>query len=128
MQLRLHLLKDTYAVAQLPAAASVPPWADGEGLVCIARTDEELSILCLQERVAGGNKAEPGWRCLKLQGPFEFTLTGILASILNPLADANIGIFAFSTFNTDYVLVKDTQLEKAIAVLESAGHWINVEG
>jgi uncharacterized protein len=69
-------------------------------------------------------RLERDWACLKLQGPFEFSLTGILLSVLEPLAQVNVGIFALSTFNTDYVLVKSEHLEKAILALEGAGHSV----
>jgi hypothetical protein len=128
MGLSLSLLGGLFAVAQLPASAPIPPWADGEGFVTLTRTAEELSIMCQQNRVPEAVKHEGGWRCFQLVGPFEFTLTGILASVLNPLAQAGIGIFALSTFNTDYVLVKELDLKAALAALEKAGHKVNVEG
>ena len=71
-----------------------------------------------------GVRAEPGWRLLELAGPFGFAETGILASILDPLARAGVGILAVSTFDTDFVLVKDEALEAAIAALEEAGHQV----
>ena len=123
-KLNLKLLSGSYAVCQLGPSSPIPAWADGEGLVSISRSDEELSIVCLQSRLPAKVKAEPEWRCLKLEGPFEFSLSGILASVLNPLAAVGVGIFAVSTYNTDYVLVKKENLEKTIQALESAGHKI----
>jgi hypothetical protein len=70
-------------------------------------------------------KAEPGWRALKLRGPFPFSATGILASVLSPLAEAEVPIFAVSTFDTDYVLVPEARLEKAVAALRAAGHTVS---
>ena len=127
MGLNLTLLENPYAVAQLPASAPIPDWADGAGFVTISRTSEELSIVCQQNRVPKSVKHEGEWRCFQLLGPFEFTLTGILASVLNPLAQAHIGIFALSTFNTDYVMVKEPDLERAVKALEEAGHVVIVE-
>lgn len=126
-RLKLRLLEGTYAVCQLEASAPIPPWAEGEGFVSISRSDGELSMVCRQERVPAGTKAEREWSCLKLEGPFEFSLTGVLASVLNPLAAAGVGIFAVSTYNTDYVLLKQTHLSLATQALESAGHIVNVE-
>lgn len=122
--LELRLLDGVYAVCQLGAAAPIPAWAEGEGFLSISRSDEELSIVCLQERVPRGVKAEQEWSCLKLEGPFEFSLSGILASVLEPLAAAGVGIFAISTYNTDYVLVKRDHLEKTVHALESVGHTV----
>ena len=67
-------------------------------------------------------KVEPKWRCLKVKGPLDFALTGILASLANPLARAGISIFAVSTFDTDYLLVKEGDLERAAEALSIAGH------
>lgn len=72
----------------------------------------------------GDVKHDRGWRCLKLAGPLDPNLTGVLASVLQPLADAGVSIFALSTFDTDYVLVRDAQLEKAVAALRDAGHSV----
>lgn len=124
-KLDLHLLEGLYAVCWLETSASIPAWALGEGFVSISHSDEELSVVCLQNRVPPEVKAERDWRCLSLTGPFDFALTGILASVLNPLAQAGVGIFAVSTFNTDYVLLKGHQLEQAVAALEQAGHVVH---
>ena len=124
-KLELHLLEGLYAVCQLAANASIPAWAQGEGFVSISRSDEELTAVCPQNRVPPEVKAERDWRCLYLAGSFDFALTGILASVLNPLAEAGVGIFAVSTFNTDYVLLKHHQLARAVAALEQAGHVVH---
>ncbi|MCS7067020.1 MAG: ACT domain-containing protein [Meiothermus sp.] len=124
-KLNLHVLEDLYAVCQLEATASIPAWALGEGFLSISRSEEELTVVCLQNRVPPEVKAERNWRCLGLAGPFDFALTGILASVLNPLAKAGVGIFAVSTYNTDYVLLKHHQLEQAVAALEQAGHVVH---
>lgn len=124
MSLKLRVLEGLYAVCQLEPISPIPNWAEGQGLVNISRSADELSLVCLENRVPAGTKAERGWRALKLEGPFDFALTGILASLLNPLAQAKIGIFALSTYNTDYVLVKRDNLEVALKALESAGHEV----
>lgn len=87
-------------------------------------TAEELSILCEEAMVPTEISAERGWRCMMLQGPFPFELTGILLAALAPLAEAGIGIFALSTFDTDYVLVKEAALEPALDALRRSGHRI----
>jgi uncharacterized protein len=123
--LKLNVIHGLFAVVQLPAEAEVPSWAYGPGFFTVTRTDEELSVLCLADRVPEQQAGERGWACLQLAGPFEFSLTGILLSVLEPLAQAGVGIFAISTFNTDYVLVKDHQLATAVAALRGAGHIVS---
>ena len=120
----LELLPHRYAVSQLLPTTPIPAWADGEGFVSIARTAEELSVVCLENRVPANIKTDGGWRCFKFQGPFAFDQTGILSSVLQPLAQADVGIFAVSTFNTDYLLVKAENLERTVKALETAGHII----
>ena len=110
-------------MCRLPAGEAVPAWFAGAGpLACVARTDDELSLVCAEDAVPDGVQAGRGWRALKAQGPFAFTLTGVLAAILVPLADAGVPIFALSTYDTDYVLVPGTQVDHAVAALRAAGH------
>ncbi|WP_299426208.1 ACT domain-containing protein [uncultured Meiothermus sp.] len=121
----LHLLEDQYAICQLEASSLIPAWAMGEGFLRISRSEEEVSVVCHQNRVPPEIKAERGWRCIRWVGRFDFGLPGILASVLNPLARAGVGIFAVSTYNTDYVLVKAHDLDRAMAALERAGHVVS---
>ncbi len=123
--LDLYLLDGTYAVCQLEATVPIPGWALGEGFVSISRSEEELSVVCLESRVPAGIKAERDWRCFGLAGPFDFALTGILAAVLNPLAQAGVGVFAVSTYNTDYVLIKSEHLNQGITALTQAGHRVH---
>ena len=94
----------------------------GPGFFCITQTADELSIVCDESRVPDVVRAEKDWVALKLEGPFPFSMTGILSSFLEPLAAAQIPIFAVATFDTDYVLMKREKLEKAIESLSVAGH------
>lgn len=116
------MLTDKLAVCQLSAGSPIPAWALGAGFFCITQTAEELSIVCAENRVPDGVRIERDWVALKLEGPFPFAMTGVLASFLQPLADAGIPIFAVATFDTDYVLMKREKLAAAIAALTSAGH------
>lgn len=100
----------------------MPEWAMGTGFFCVTQTEEELSIVCDESRVPAGIRIERDWIALKLEGPFPFAMTGVLASFLEPLADAGIPIFAVATFDTDYVLMKRDQLKPAIGALAAAGH------
>lgn len=115
------------AVVRLDPRAALPPWLPATGFTTVSRTPHELSVLCSADAVPDLGPAVPverGWVSLVLEGPFEFTLTGILAAVLVPLAEAGVAIFAVSTFDTDHVLVKQDQLEAAIAALRSAGHTV----
>jgi uncharacterized protein len=100
----------------------VPSWADGPGLVSITRTAEELSIVCATARVPLGVRVQGGWRAFQLHGPIPFSETGVLSSLLAPLAAVRVSIFAVSTFDTDYVLVPEGQLDAAARALADAGH------
>jgi hypothetical protein len=111
-----------FAVAQLPPDAPLPPL--GGNFFSLTRTPDELSLVCEAARVPPGVKHEAGWVALGLHGPFEFALTGILAAVLEPLRDVGVGIFALSTFDTDYVLVKRERLPDAVAALRAAGQTV----
>ena len=121
-RLRYSVLEDRFAVCQLAPTAALPEWALRGSVFSITRTQTELSVVCSEEHVPAGVRAEFGWACLRLQGPFPFEMTGVLAAFLNPLAAAGIAIFAVSTFDTDYVLLKNDRLNAALATLEKAGH------
>ncbi|MEW5718138.1 MAG: ACT domain-containing protein [Chloroflexota bacterium] len=121
--LALAVLPDTCAICRLDARAPIPDWARGD-FVSITRTRDEFSIVCAQSNAPDGIACERDWRALRVVGQLDFALTGVLASLAAPLADAGISIFAISTFDTDYVLVKARDLEKATRVLQEAGHTI----
>jgi uncharacterized protein len=122
--LTLDLLPDEFAVARLAPDAPMPAWADSPAFSSVTRTAHELSILCVAAQVPPDVKHERGWSLLRFQGPFAFTQTGVLASVLGPLAEARIGILAVSTFDTDYLLIKAVELKEAVAVLRGAGHTV----
>ena len=114
-------------MCRLASDASIPAWALEGGFFCVVRTRDEISIVCGEDvctadRMLDGGVAERGWVALKLEGPFPFSMTGVLASFLLPLAEARIPIFAISTFDTDYVLIKRENLEQAVVALGAAGH------
>ena len=116
------MLREKLAVCQLPSGSRVPEWVMGTGFFCVTQTADELSIVCEEARVPDGVRVEKDWVALKLEGPFPFSLTGVLSSFLQPLATAEIPIFAVATFDTDYVLMKREKLEEAIKALGAAGH------
>ena len=115
-----------YAVCRLAPDAAVPAWAEGEGFTSVTRTAAELSIVCPDERVPERVRREDGWCLLEVHGPLDFALTGVLASLTTPLAEASISIFALSTFDTDYLLVRQTVFDRAVATLRTAGHRVVV--
>jgi hypothetical protein len=104
----------------------VPAWAEpGDGaLHAVVRTPGELTVVCDAARVPAGVPAERSWRALEVQGPLDLALTGVLAAIAAPLARADVAIFAVSTFDTDYVLVRGDRLDAAVAALRAAGHTV----
>ena len=122
--LTLSILPDTFSICRLDPNERIPNWADAHSFVSITRTADELSLVCLDKNAPAEVNANRGWRCLKVEGPLDLSLTGILTSLAAPLAEAQIGIFAISTFDTDYLLVKEQALTEAIAVLEEAGHIV----
>jgi len=122
--LTLTLLGDNYSVCRLGPEAEIPPWALAGDFFSLTRTKDELSLVCSQELVPPGVQCEKGWRCIMVKGPLDFSLTGILASLAASLAEAGISIFAISTFDTDYLLVKAENLERAVLKLKEAGHVI----
>jgi hypothetical protein len=127
---KLTLLPGLLAVCRLDPAAPLPAWAisDSSALVSITRTSGELSIVCAQEDISDDVRHEGNWRCLMVEGPLDFGLTGILSALLAPLAEAGVSIFALSTFDTDYLLVRSAQLDEAIAALSAAGHAVVAAG
>jgi len=120
----LSLLPGTYAVAQLPSDSPAPAWAMQGDFWNVTRGTGEISVVTLAGHVPTGVKVDGDWSAYRLHGPFEFTLTGILWSVLTPLADAGIGIFAVSTFDTDYLLVKTRDQARAAQALQAAGHTV----
>jgi uncharacterized protein len=123
--LTLSVLPDTLAISRLDALTPMPDWASN--FFSVTRTRDEVSIVCPERDVPAGIQSERGWRGLCVAGPLDFALTGVLAALAVPLAQASISIFAISTFDTDYVLVKETNLEGALAVLSQAGHQIRFQ-
>ncbi len=123
MRLKFRQLADTFAVCRLPPDAPVPQYAAAE-FISITRTAEELSIVCPFDQAPASANCESPWTCFKLEGPFPFSLTGILASFLDPLAEDGIPIFAVSTFDTDYILVKKDHATAAVETLIKAGHTL----
>jgi len=120
----LWVLPEELAVWKLPPDAPFPSFVGETGFWSVTRTSEELSVVSDSRSVPPGRPVETGWRCMGVKGPLPFDLVGVLAALSAPLAETGISIFVVSTFDTDFLLVKNHQLELACAVLQKAGHEI----
>ena len=124
-KLNLKLSPHLYAVCQFHPDKNIPYWALLGDFVSLTRTHEELSIVCQQENVPDDIEAERGWRCVQVQGAFDFSVAGVHVSLAVPLAEADISTLAIATFATDYLLIKEENVEQALQVLKWAGHSID---
>ncbi len=122
-QLTLIVFPDRLAVCKLAPDAVLPTWATGPFL-SVTRTRDELSIVCLESVVPADVLCERNWRYLRVAGRLDFALTGVLASLLAPLAQAKISVFAISTFDTDYLLMPEKDVLRGLSVLEENGHRV----
>ncbi|MPN37299.1 hypothetical protein SDC9_184815 [bioreactor metagenome] len=122
--LSMKLIKGLFGVCRLDRDELLPGWASRSSFYSITKTLDELSIVCSQDNIPKDIKCEKDWRSLKVEGPLDFSLIGILSSISTILAQRGISIFAVSTYDTDYILVKDKDIDTAIAVLSKEGYEI----
>ena len=120
--LRFRWLQGMYAIVRLAPDAPVPAWATKGEFHSITRTSEELSVVCSAGNLPADVKSPHRWICLKLEGPFAFSLTGVLLSFIQPLSANGVPIFAISTFDTDYVLIQEEFAGLALSSLQAAGH------
>jgi hypothetical protein len=123
-RLDLRLMEGRFSVCRLPPREEVPAWATRGPFASVTQTPDEISVVCPEGTVPDGTTCEAGWRIFQIEGVLEFGLTGILASVAGPLAEAGVSLFALSTFNTDYVMVKEESVEKAVRALAAAGHRV----
>jgi hypothetical protein len=122
--LTLTVLPDRYAICRLDPKADVPHWSAKGDFVSISRTPDELSVVCLETNVPANVPCEEGWRILRCEGPLDLSLTGIMASLAEPLADAGVPIFPIATHHTDYILIKEAHLGTATRALSGYGHAV----
>ena len=123
--MQLYALDELYAIVRLEPDAEVPPWSTRGHFWSITRSDSELSIVCPQEDVPADASAERGWCALEVAGPLDFSLTGVVSSLVAPLAEEAIPLFLISTFETDYLLVREPDLHRSVDALTSAGHSVD---
>ncbi len=120
--LTLRIVPGTYSVARLPADAPFPSWFDGPGFSAAIRADDELTLVCLQDRVPPGIEAEPNWNCFRSVGPIPFNATGIVQSLIQPLSSQGVGVFVVCTFDGEHILVPADDSGRARTLLEREGH------
>ena len=123
--MQLALLPYSITIARLSPEQEIPQWAwEHKEFLSVTYTADELSIVCPASSVPADVPSGRGWVAIKVQGPLDFSLTGVLAALASPLAANGISIFAISTFDTDYLLVKEQDLLRAKEALERAGHTV----
>jgi hypothetical protein len=120
-KLTVSILPEHLAICCLDPGASVPAWAEKGTFVSITRTRGELTVICPEECIAPEIEASHDWRAFQLEGPFDLNLVGLLVSVAAPLAQAGVSILPVGTYDTDYVLVRQTQLEAAVRALRFIG-------
>ena len=124
IKLKITLLEESYSVCRLSPGAPFPAWTADSAFLSMTRTADELSIVCLQSSIPEGVRCEKDWRILKVEGPLDFSLIGIIARISAILAEAGISLFAVSTFDTDYILVRQNSIEQAIETLTRSDYEV----
>ncbi|MBW9062456.1 ACT domain-containing protein [Rhizobium herbae] len=123
-KLLIRLVDAEYAITRLNIGTPLPEWLMGPGFWTVSSSREEMTLVCRAARIPPGVQSSGGWRCLRIEQHFSFAVPGVLASVLNPLSEAGVGIFANSTFSTDYVFIMGSDLDKAVAALKAHGHDI----
>lgn len=123
-KLKLEILNNRYGVCKLESGTGIPGWISGNGFFSITGTPDELSVVCEEELIPEDVQSEKGWRIFKVQGPLDFSLIGIISDISTCLAGAGVSIFAVSTYETDYIMVREQELDQAVTALTEAEYEI----
>ena len=123
--MELRVLPDRLSVCRLAAGSPWPVPPPGTSFYSATRTDQELSVVCLEDAAPPGARAETDWRALEVAGPLDFSMVGVMAELTAPLADVDVSVFVVSTYDTDYVLVHAAALDRAVAALRDAGHTVH---
>jgi len=122
---KLLTLDELYAIVRLDPDSDLPDWVRAGHFWSATRSDSELSIVCREEDVPAEASAERGWCAFEVAGPLDFSLTGVVSSLVGPLAEADVPIFVLSTFETDYLLVRERDLQRSVEALARAGHAVD---
>ncbi|MFP5078219.1 ACT domain-containing protein [Rhizobium sp. YIM 134829] len=125
-KLLIRLVEAEYAIIRLNVGTPIPEWLPGPGFWAVSSSREEMTLVCRAARVPTSVISSNGWRCLRIEEHFAFDIPGILSSVLQPLSAAGVGLFANSTFSTDYVFVLGSDVEKALAALKAHGHEVTL--
>lgn len=120
--INLRTVAGLYSVARLAPDTPIPDWFNGPGFSALVKSDDELTLICLQERVPEDIEAEPSWRCFRSLGPIPFNATGIVQALIQPISEKGIGVFVLCTFDGEHILVPDKDFDRARHLLEEAGH------
>ncbi|OBZ93957.1 amino acid-binding protein [Pararhizobium polonicum] len=123
-KLLIRLVDAEYAITRLNIGTPLPEWLTGAGFWAVSSSREEMTLVCRAARIPANIQSSGGWRCFRIEQHFSFDVPGVLASVLNPLSAAGVGIFANSTFSTDYIFITGSDLDKATAALKAYGHEI----
>jgi len=118
----LSILEETYIIHKLDQSTNLPEGLTEFEFYSLSNSQEELSLVCPEQILIQSENSSPNWKCLKVAGPLDLKLTGILAGLSDTLEKAKISIFAISTFETDYLLIQKQVLETAKTALKSAGY------
>ncbi|HBF8535452.1 TPA: ACT domain-containing protein [Clostridioides difficile] len=122
--MKLKLFAEEYAVCRLNSDSKIPTWIDTKNFYSITKTEDELSIVCSNNNIPSDVKSEKEWRILKILGPLDFSLIGILSKLSGLLAENKISIFAISTYDTDYILIKEKDIKNACKILNCNGYEV----
>jgi uncharacterized protein len=123
-RLTIDLRPGEYVLSRLPGGSALPA-VSSDAFISITSTPDEISLVTPAGQAPEGAKVDEGWRLLTVRGPLEFTLTGIMASLAGSLAAAGVPLFAVSTFDTDHILVKQSDVDRAVHALREAGHEVH---
>ena len=129
MNLEFTILKDLYSIFRLDENSDIPEWVFDSQFYSITKTSEELSVVCRPtDNVQSENMLiDKQWRIFRINGPIDLSQVGIIAHVSGILNNENIGIFPIATYDTDYILIRNNNTSRAIAVLENEGHKVLIE-
>lgn len=122
MNYKFKIINDLYSVCKLNPNSNIPSWVNTNEFYSITKTEDELSILCVQQNIPNNIECEKNWKVLKINSKLDFSLVGVISQISKLLAENSISIFVISTFDTDYICIKEKDLAKAVEILKQAGN------
>lgn len=128
MTFNLTVLEKKYSIYKFQKGSVLPEWVYSSEFCSVTKTDEELSVVTAQtDHISDWVDCSKDWRILKIEGPLDFSLIGVIADISAIFKEVKISVFIISTYNTDYILVKEKDLDSSIASLHNKGYNIRKE-